>query len=61
MKFVTEFRNSELAAGLVADIRQKSKRKVRFMEFCGGHTVAIFKYGIRNLLPPTIEMVSGPG
>jgi len=46
---------------LVADIRHKSKRKVRFMEFCGGHTVAIFKYGIRNLLPPTVELVSGPG
>jgi len=31
------------------------------MEFCGGHTVTIFRYGIRQLLPPTIEMVSGPG
>ena len=61
LRFITEFRNSELAAGLIADIHQKSKRKVRFMEFCGGHTVAIFKYGIRLALPPTIEMVSGPG
>jgi len=31
------------------------------MEFCGGHTVTIFKHGIRQLLPPTIEMLSGPG
>ena len=31
------------------------------MEFCGGHTVAIFRNGIRQLLPETIEMVSGPG
>lgn len=31
------------------------------MEFCGGHTVSIFKFGIRQILPPTIEMVSGPG
>ena len=61
MRFITEFRNSELAQGLIADIRRKSKRKVRFMEFCGGHTVAIFKYGIRQALPQTIEMVSGPG
>ena len=61
MRFITEFRNSELAQGLIADIRRKSKRKVRFMEFCGGHTVAIFKYGIRQALPPTVEMVSGPG
>jgi len=61
LKFITEFRNSELAIGLIADIRRKSKRNVRFMEFCGGHTVAIFKYGIREPLPRTIEMVSGPG
>jgi hydrogenase expression/formation protein HypD len=50
-----------LAEGLITDIRQKSKRKVRFMEFCGGHTVTIFKYGIRQALPSTIQMVSGPG
>jgi hydrogenase expression/formation protein HypD len=31
------------------------------MEFCGGHTVAIFKHGLRQLLPPNIEMLSGPG
>lgn len=31
------------------------------MEFCGGHTVAIFKHGIRQMLPSTLEMVSGPG
>ena len=61
LKFITEFRNSELAQGLIADIRRKSKHRVRFMEFCGGHTVAIFKYGIRQALPPTVAMVSGPG
>ncbi len=31
------------------------------MEFCGGHTVTIFRYGIRQVLPQTIDMVSGPG
>jgi hydrogenase expression/formation protein HypD len=31
------------------------------MEFCGGHTVTIFRYGIRQVLPGTIEMLSGPG
>ena len=61
MKFTTEFRNSEIARGLLTRIRQNSKQKVRFMEFCGGHTVAIFRYGIRQLLPATIEMISGPG
>jgi len=61
LKYVTEFRRSELAQGLISDIRQKSKTSARFMEFCGGHTVSIFKYGIRQVLPETIEMVSGPG
>ncbi len=61
MKFITEFRRSELAEGLISQIHQKSKTPVRFMEFCGGHTVTIFRYGIRQVLPKTIEMVSGPG
>ena len=61
MKYITEFRSSELGEGLIARIQQRSKKKVRFMEFCGGHTVTIFRYGIRQLLPPAIEMVSGPG
>ena len=61
MKYITEFRNSELAQGLISDNRGKSKHKVRLMEFCGGHTVAIFKYGIRQALPANIELVSGPG
>jgi hydrogenase expression/formation protein HypD len=61
VKFISEFRDSELAQGLISDIRGKSKQKVRLMEFCGGHTVAIFKYGIRQALPVDIELVSGPG
>jgi hydrogenase expression/formation protein HypD len=61
LKYITEFRSSELGKGLIARIQQRSKTPARFMEFCGGHTVTIFRYGIRQLLPPTIEMVSGPG
>ncbi len=61
MKYITEFRRSELAEGLIAHIRHQSKTRARFMEFCGGHTVTIFRYGIRQVLPPTLEMVSGPG
>ena len=61
MRFITEFRRSELAKGLIAQINQRSHTPARLMEFCGGHTVTIFKYGIRQTLPDTIEMVSGPG
>ena len=61
MRFISEFRRSELAAGLISQVRHQSKTPVRFMEFCGSHTVTIFRYGIRQVLPQTIEMVSGPG
>lgn len=61
MKFIDEFHRSELAQGVVRQIHRNSTKKVRFMEFCGGHTVTILKHGIRQLLPPTIEMLSGPG
>ncbi len=61
MRFITEFRRPELAEGLISQIRHNSRTKARLMEFCGGHTVTIFRYGIRQALPKTLEMVSGPG
>ena len=61
MRFIDEFRDVELARAVVSSIRRKSKRHIRLMEFCGGHTVTIMKHGIRQLLPETVEMLSGPG
>lgn len=61
MKLSGDFRSTELARGLIAGIRKMSTRHIRLMEFCGGHTVAVMRHGIRQLLPPTIEMLSGPG
>ena len=61
MKFISEYRDAEIGKRLVARIRQRSTRPARLMEFCGGHTVSIAKHGIRQLLPSTIEMLSGPG
>ena len=61
MKFVAEYRNPELARKLLVRIHKNSRKSARLMEFCGGHTVAIFKHGIRQLLPDNIEMLSGPG
>lgn len=61
MKLVNEFRDSKLAEGVITRIHHISRIPVRFMEFCGGHTVAIYKYGIRQTLPQTVGMVSGPG
>jgi hydrogenase expression/formation protein HypD len=61
MKLTEYFRNPELAEALVNSIKRKSTRDISLMEFCGSHTVAIFKYGIRQLMPPTVTMLSGPG
>lgn len=61
-KIYTEaFRNPELARPLIAKIKDKSRRPIRLMEVCGTHTVAIFRSGIRALLPPTANLLSGPG
>ena len=63
MKYIDEFRQQSLGENLAASIATEvqSDRKYRFMEFCGGHTHAIFRYGVQDLLPPEIEMVHGPG
>ena len=61
MKYVNEYRDPELGKKLLARIRRNSRKHIKLMEFCGGHTVAIFKHGLRQLLPSNIEMLSGPG
>jgi hydrogenase expression/formation protein HypD len=61
MKFVEEYRDPELGKKLLERIHRRSRKPARLMEFCGGHTVAIFKHGLRQLLPDNIEMLSGPG
>lgn len=61
MKYIEEFRDRELVNTLVKAIARISKKPLRIMEVCGGHTMAIRKFGIQNLLPPHIELLSGPG
>ena len=61
MKYIDEFRDPELARTLLARIAARSTRPLRLMEFCGGHTHAIMRYGLRTLLPPTVDLRSGPG
>lgn len=61
MKFVDEFRNKEIAEGLIQRIKKTSSRPIQLMEVCGTHTVSIFRYGIRGLLPDHIKLISGPG
>jgi hydrogenase expression/formation protein HypD len=61
VKFIEEYQDRKLAEGLARRIAQHSTRTVRLMEFCGGHTHAILRYGIRQMVPQTVEMRSGPG
>jgi hydrogenase expression/formation protein HypD len=61
MDLTDKFRDPETARAVVKAIRARSTRPVRLMEFCGGHTHAILRFGIPSLLPETIELRSGPG
>ena len=63
MQYVDEFRDPDSARALAAAIRNEAlpDRQYRFMEFCGGHTHAVFRYGVADLLPAQIELIHGPG
>ena len=61
MKYLDEFRDPELAKGLLKEIERTVTRRWVIMEICGGQTHAIMRFGIDQLLPPEIELVHGPG
>ena len=63
MKYISEFRDKRVATALAAALTVEADpaRNYSLMEFCGGHTHAIFRYGIQDLLPPNVHLVHGPG
>jgi len=63
MKYIDEFRDQAQAKAIAAAIAREAKpeRHYRLMEFCGGHTHAIFRYGVPDLMPENVEFVHGPG
>ncbi|MDP2869140.1 hydrogenase formation protein HypD [Methyloversatilis sp.] len=63
MKYIDEFRDGEVARKIGERLRGEADpaRQYSFMEFCGGHTHAISRYGVRELLPPNVRMIHGPG
>ncbi|HOU36614.1 MAG TPA: hydrogenase formation protein HypD [Candidatus Omnitrophota bacterium] len=61
MRYIDEFRDRGLVKGLVRDIESASTRKTNLMEVCGTHTMAIFRSGIRRILPASVNLISGPG
>ena len=63
MRFVDEYRSGDVARRLVTEIERTLEpgRTYKLMEVCGGHTHAIYKHGIENVLPDGIDLVHGPG
>ena len=68
MKYAHEFRDPVLAQGLLGQIRDAVARTpatvsqpLNIMEVCGGHTHAIFRYGLHEMVPREIEFIHGPG
>jgi hydrogenase expression/formation protein HypD len=58
-----EFRDADLARIMATKIGDAAKRDRNYniMEFCGGHTHAIFRYGVQDLLPENVRLIHGPG
>lgn len=64
MKYSSEYRDPLLAKALLAAIRQSAsscQRPITLMEVCGTHTMSIYQHGIRQLLPESVRLISGPG
>jgi hydrogenase expression/formation protein HypD len=63
MRFITGFRDGAAAAALSRHLAAETDpgREYHLMEFCGGHTHAIFRHGVEDLLPANVRLVHGPG
>ena len=63
MRFVDEYRSGDVASRISDEIAAlvEPGRHYKLMEVCGGHTHAIYKHGVEDVLPPEIELVHGPG
>jgi hydrogenase expression/formation protein HypD len=63
MRFVDEFRDPSLIRKAADEVRRLADpaRHYRLMEVCGGHTHAIYRFGLKDLLPANVELIHGPG
>ena len=63
MRYIRGFRDGGAAAAWAELISQEADpaRDYHLMEFCGGHTHAIFRYGVEDLLPNSVRLIHGPG
>ncbi len=64
MNFLDQFRDREVVQGLarrIAALTRGRSKPLVFMEVCGTHTMAIYQFGLRSLLPAEVRLISGPG
>src|SRR5580700_4504395 len=63
MRYVDEFRDPELITKASDEIHRlaASEKHYRIMEVCGGHTHAIYRFGLKDILPSNVELIHGPG
>ena len=63
MKFIDEYRQQDVAKHIASKIAAavRPERSYHIMEFCGGHTHAIFRYGVQDLMPTNVQYIHGPG
>ena len=61
MELVQAYREKDIVNRLLEELGSKVNRPIRIMEVCGTHTMSIFRYGLRSILPGEIELLSGPG
>jgi hydrogenase expression/formation protein HypD len=61
MKYLDEYRDLDIAAGLRRAIAETTTRPWVLMEVCGGQTHSIVRYGVDRMIPPALELVHGPG
>jgi hydrogenase expression/formation protein HypD len=61
MKYVDEYRKKDLILSVAEKLKSVSEKDMVLMEVCGGHTMAIHRFGLNSLLPQNIHLISGPG
>lgn len=61
MKYIDEYRDQERIGKIAKELHNFNNRSYTFMEVCGGHTMAIRKFGLTSLIPGNFRLRSGPG
>ncbi len=61
MKFIDEYRDVKIVQNISSKLKEFDDKEISLMEVCGGHTMAIYRFGIQSLVPDNIKLISGPG